>query len=476
MRKLSIGRAVWVGLLGVTLLLGALSAFAVAGIFDARQDYEDKLADSYDLQVSAGRLLTAGVLEAAVFERRGQRAARARQLAQEAFDEEARTAAELAASDPKSAEIVERRIAAQERAREAAQSGESAPDAPDPLGSALLTARELSSDLSARQEARREEARDEADDDTRASVIAAAVLGLAPSLGVVALITLMVASMRRPLDELVGATGRLAGGDLDSRVEPAGPRELRDLAESFNTMAGELDAAHRRLIEERQRLAMTIESLGDALVVCDPDGTVASVNPRARELVPALEPGGPSQGPASPAAAARGRARRRGDRRQRRSGRSPSPPPRWRARGVVWTLRDITERARLERLKTEFVATASHELRSPLTSIKGFVELLSRSRRARPTAARVRRHDPALDRTGSSTSSTTCSTSRGSRPGQFEIHRAADRPGRGRARGRDADGAADRRQAPAARARPAARPAARARRPGARAPDRSPTC
>src|SRR5439155_89682 len=34
------------------------------------------------------------------------------------------------------------------------------------------------------------------------------------------------------------------------------------------------------------------------------------------------------------------------------------------------------ERARLERLKSEFVATASHELRSPLTSIKGFVELL----------------------------------------------------------------------------------------------------
>jgi CheY-like chemotaxis protein/two-component sensor histidine kinase len=46
---------------------------------------------------------------------------------------------------------------------------------------------------------------------------------------------------------------------------------------------------------------------------------------------------------------------------------------------VVWTVRDVTERARLERAKSEFVATASHELRSPLTSIKGFVELLDRS-------------------------------------------------------------------------------------------------
>ncbi len=45
--------------------------------------------------------------------------------------------------------------------------------------------------------------------------------------------------------------------------------------------------------------------------------------------------------------------------------------------GVVWTIRDATERVRLEQLKSEFVATASHELRSPLTSIKGFVELLA---------------------------------------------------------------------------------------------------
>ena len=46
---------------------------------------------------------------------------------------------------------------------------------------------------------------------------------------------------------------------------------------------------------------------------------------------------------------------------------------------MVWTVRDMSERARLERAKSEFVATASHELRSPLTSIKGFVELLERS-------------------------------------------------------------------------------------------------
>ena len=161
MRKLSIGRAVRVGLLGVTLLLGAISAFAVAGIFDARQDYEDKLADSYELQVSAGRLLTAGVLETAVLDG-GASAPRARARSRRRHSRRRRAPRRgLRASDPESAEIVRRRIAAQERAREAAGSGDSAQDAPDPLGSALLTARALSRDLSARQEERRDEARDD---------------------------------------------------------------------------------------------------------------------------------------------------------------------------------------------------------------------------------------------------------------------------------------------------------------------------
>ena len=40
------------------------------------------------------------------------------------------------------------------------------------------------------------------------------------------------------------------------------------------------------------------------------------------------------------------------------------------------SVRDISQRARLERMKDEFVLTASHELRSPLTSVQGFAELL----------------------------------------------------------------------------------------------------
>lgn len=53
-------------------------------------------------------------------------------------------------------------------------------------------------------------------------------------------------------------------------------------------------------------------------------------------------------------------------------------------RGVVVTLRDVTELATAIQLKTDFVANASHELRTPLAAIKAAVETISDSARDDP--------------------------------------------------------------------------------------------
>ncbi len=44
--------------------------------------------------------------------------------------------------------------------------------------------------------------------------------------------------------------------------------------------------------------------------------------------------------------------------------------------GGMWTFKDITEEENVDRMKTEFVSLASHQLRTPLTSIKWYTELL----------------------------------------------------------------------------------------------------
>jgi signal transduction histidine kinase/DNA-binding response OmpR family regulator len=207
------------------------------------------------------------------------------------------------------------------------------------------------------------------------------VAGALALIGALSLIRLLIRSMRGPLDALVAATRRLAEGDLTQTVEPSGPAELRDLGEAFNAMARDLQRATATLEQERARLATTIASLGDGLLVTAPDSTtVVAANPRAAVLVPEVPPGHRADAPESPLPPlAEAQAH---EVTIEHAGRTlaVTAAPLGTAdahAGTVWTVRDISERARLEQAKSDFVATASHELRSPLTSIKGFVELLA---------------------------------------------------------------------------------------------------
>jgi signal transduction histidine kinase len=129
------------------------------------------------------------------------------------------------------------------------------------------------------QQRQRRELRDAISGETRDTALLVGAGLIAGLTGAALLFTGLIASMRRPLEDLVEASGRLAGGDLDARVKVGGLSETATLGSAFNEMAEEL---------------------------------------------------------------------------QRRAG----------------------ERDQLDRMKDEFVLTASHELRSPLTSVQGFAELL----------------------------------------------------------------------------------------------------
>ncbi len=126
---------------------------------------------------------------------------------------------------------------------------------------------------------RRSELQDQISDDTRDTAILVAAGLIAGLTGALLLFSGLIASLRRPLEDLVDASERLAGGDLSTRVAVGGLSETATLGNAFNEMAQQLE-------------------------------------------------------------------------------------------------KDAAERERLDRLKDEFVLTASHELRSPLTSVQGFAELL----------------------------------------------------------------------------------------------------
>jgi signal transduction histidine kinase len=376
LQRLPLGRTIRLALLGLTVALGVIAAVAIGNLYDARQRYEDELAKAYELEAASARVFAVGVVEELALRERGRNAPGLRQLAASGFDAEAGRALDLAAGDGESARLVRARIAAERRARRLA-----AARSRRRLRDAIASGREATADLASRQQDRRREARERAGDDSRSALSLAGAAGGLALIGALLLIGGLIGSIRKPLDDLVAATRRLASGQLGERVEPAGPEELSDLGDAFNKMAERLGTAQQRIEEEREKLATTIESLGDALVVCDGDGVVTAVNPRAEEIVPELRPGAPAntdQSPLPDLEQALGGEVMSEDG-ERTLSITASRLGEGGAQGVVWTIRDVSERARLERMKSDFVATASHELRSPLTSIKGFVELLSRS-------------------------------------------------------------------------------------------------
>jgi hypothetical protein len=61
-RRLSLARSFQIALLGLTLALAVIAAFGIAALYNARQRYENRLADTYELQTSGARLLAAGVV------------------------------------------------------------------------------------------------------------------------------------------------------------------------------------------------------------------------------------------------------------------------------------------------------------------------------------------------------------------------------------------------------------------------------
>lgn len=367
MARLTLARSLRLALLGLTVALAALAAGGVAYLYETRQTYEDRLADAYELRTAASRLLAAGVVEEATLRTGGGPSAlRRRRAARRAFVLTLTDARPLAQGDRASVAALEAAARSQAALR-AEPRGAGAP----------LAARESLARLAGRQSARIDEAREEAASDSRRAVLAATAGGILALIAALILVSAMVGSVRRPLDRLIAAARRIAGGDLSARVDEDGPRELRELAGAFNAMAADLEGATARVDTERRRLDTAIRSLGDGLLIVDSRGVVERANPRAAELVGELEPGtvvGDRLGELEDALA--------GEQTLESDGRTLLVTA---ARlgddgAIVWTVRDATERVRLERLKSEFVATASHELRSPLTSIKGFVELLGGTR------------------------------------------------------------------------------------------------
>lgn len=212
---------------------------------------------------------------------------------------------------------------------------------------------------------------------------AVAVAGLLAMVVALAAAYLLSRVFARPLVALSDRARRLAQGDFTGRVPPGSVAELRDVAVAFNRLSDELRTRLGELAEERDEMQVLIDCMAEGVVALTEDGRVMRINRTARNLlrIPEMT----AQPPVG--AVVRQRELREAlesslevDSQSREidfGGRQLLLASRTLDRGgAVTTFLDITEVRRLEAVRRDFVANASHELKTPLTSIRGYAEAL----------------------------------------------------------------------------------------------------
>ncbi len=211
---------------------------------------------------------------------------------------------------------------------------------------------------------------------------------------------LLARALTAPLLALTRAAEAVSRGDFLASVDIATGDELQDLAETFNTMTARLRSYSvlqvDRLIAEQRKTEAIMFSIAEGIVLADREGRVQLVNRQAREMLgleakadidgkPLEEalPAGPLRDAMTAAAREPGKGPRdaeiAGEASRRILTVTASPvvtPGRGAELGVLLALRDVTLERELDKMKQDFLHYITHDLRNPLGSAMGFLDVL----------------------------------------------------------------------------------------------------
>ncbi|MBT0959840.1 response regulator [Denitromonas iodatirespirans] len=91
-------------------------------------------------------------------------------------------------------------------------------------------------------------------------------------------------SIIRPVQGMTRALAAVGAGDVDARLDTAGPREIATLGRAFNTMVDARAEAERALAKSEALFRGLLESSADAVVICAADGQILIVNAECERL------------------------------------------------------------------------------------------------------------------------------------------------------------------------------------------------
>lgn len=201
----------------------------------------------------------------------------------------------------------------------------------------------------------------------------------------------------RPIHRLIRSTDEIRRGNLDLVVAADSHDEIGQLSESFNAMAASLREFRRtdqaKLMRIQKATERAFDSLPDAVAVVDPEGKVEVATESARRVF-GLRTGASvedlpfgwlvdltheARQTGRPAALEGGRAIQQfvhGEERFYRPEAVPILDGDRLATGTVLVFKDVTQLREQEEIKRSVVRTVSHQLNTPLTSIRMAIHLL----------------------------------------------------------------------------------------------------
>lgn len=200
--------------------------------------------------------------------------------------------------------------------------------------------------------------------------------------------------LTRPISHVTNVANELAKGNFKVRTYDRRKDEIGQLMRSMNMLAYNLDQITTHSQIQQERLEALIQHMGSGLIFISERGDIAVINQYCKdifntdtdqwlnELYHQVIPEKPVNDLIQQIFFTEQKIRKQIQFQQRIPDKhyevygAPVVGDNHELRGVVLVLHDITELKRLENIRRDFVANVSHELKTPMTSLKGFTETL----------------------------------------------------------------------------------------------------
>jgi two-component system phosphate regulon sensor histidine kinase PhoR len=197
----------------------------------------------------------------------------------------------------------------------------------------------------------------------------------------------------RPIEEIKRGAERFSRGEFECRLPVENPEEIGSLSETMNQMAIELQERIRKMTKQRNELEAVLSSMLEGVIAVDNDERIISMNQAAGEMLRAH----PSQAQGRTIQevirnvdlqnlVAKALSREEpveedvvlyAEEKRMLNGHSTALYDEDGHRmGALLVLNDVTRLRKLENVRRDFVGNVSHEIKTPIAAIQGFVETL----------------------------------------------------------------------------------------------------